>query len=254
MREVVETLSTESDEMSFRIAALQFRLELEEIANSYLALACPYIEQNEIVGWRPGDIMKFLEHEIDPKVFQVRRLEVSPGIPDAPNPTATDFGSLSYTFFGETPEISVATLTRHWHRMGRMLHFTAAPFDKASAVNQIGATLSFLNQSAGLFKMIQVDNQIVTIHCGEGHETMRLAARLKPEQIVECMQPQCNRCFQVQEHEGKLSLAEVALPMTCPNCGQINQLVAKEFTKLSYWEKKTFKCAHCPKENEVRCC
>jgi hypothetical protein len=68
----------DAEEKEHRVSALQTRLRIEEFVSECLAVAAPYLNDEDKVGWKVGDALKFLRSEIDPNFLKGRQVAISP--------------------------------------------------------------------------------------------------------------------------------------------------------------------------------
>jgi hypothetical protein len=237
-----------------RISALMARLRLEEFTSECLALAAPYINAEDKVGWKVGDALKFLQSEIDPKFLTGRLIAISPQVPDTEVPSVEDYEQLEWSQPVAEPDVNLRRLAKYWNSMGKLLHRDLLDdgFDIEKAQRGIEAANKFCDALTTGMLFINAPIQTVERTCSEGHLTKRNEARLKPGQIIPCMNHQCRIVFSV-ESIAPLVWKEFDLQFKCVQCGSLNSC-PKILINLSYWEKASVSCTqeNCHGQTEVR--
>lgn len=252
MPKEAEMLEIVSDEFRLRCAALEVRLRLERLANQYLELAHPYIECDEKRIWRPADILKFLEDEIDPDVLESRSVAIPEETPMSEKPIQADSEKLSPTEIGVTATIDVKELNKLWQKMGSMLHYPPENLDIVKAEKTILDAKSYLSGIETGLILVVGSNETITIVCGAGHATKRLTNRLKLDKVIDCSNLQFKRSFMVKNVDGRLTPVEVLLTMKCVNCKEQADLIVRKYTNIDYWHKAIFNCEKCGHQNMIQ--
>jgi hypothetical protein len=93
----------------------------------------------------------------------------------------------------------------------------------------------------------------VEMTCGHGHLKKRNAARLKPRQIIPCMEQSCDSVFSIND-TSPLTWHEVMLQITCGRCEVPSNDPPRQLVALSYWEKTNVPCLNddCGHHTEVQ--
>lgn len=226
-----------------RIFALDTRLRIEGFVFQCLAVAAPYLNDEDKVGWKVADALKFLQSEIDPQFLKGRQVSISPQIPDAENPTDDDYKQLDWSTPVSEPDVNLRKLNQHWQSMGQLLHqdLQNTGFDVERARRRIDAASKFCDAltTGSLFVFSNI--QKIERTCSKGHITKRNAARLKAGQIIPCMNHQCTSVF-IVERTDPLIWKEFYLQITCDDCSSINSYPLRHLIGLSYWEKASVSC------------
>lgn len=245
----------DKDTVEQRIAALNTRLRIERFAFECLAVAAPYLNDEDKTGWKVYDAINFLRSEIDPKFLQGRQVSISEQVPDAEHPTSEDYEILDWSQPESEPDVNLNKLRKHWNSMGELLHLDLrkAGFDVDRARKRIESANSFCDALTTGLLFIQAPIQVVENTCCEGHLTKRNATRLKVDQIIPCMNHQCMSVF-IVEGTDPLIWNEFRLQITCDSCGSVNFHQPKHLLGLSYWERAFVPCLSedCNFQTEVR--
>jgi hypothetical protein len=245
----------EENAIEQRLSALKARLRIEEFAFECLAVAAPYLNTEDKLGWKAYDALKFLRSEIDPKFLSGRKIALSMQVPDAEHPTPEDYELLEWSQSTAEPDLNLNILRKHWNSMGELLHFNlnGAGFDLIKARKRIEAANSFCDSLTIDLLVVDTPIKVVVNSCQNGHFTKRNANRLKIDQIIPCVDHQCESVFIVKDIE-PLSWPEFRLQINCRACGETNFYQPKELLRLSYWEKAFVSCLSkdCDFETEVR--
>jgi hypothetical protein len=226
-----------------RISALDTRLRIEGFVFRCLAVAAPYLNDEDKVGWKAADALKFLQSEIDPHFLTGRQVAISPQVPDAGNPTDGDYEKLDWSTLVSEPDINLRKLNQHWQSMGQLLHqdLQNKGFDVENARSRIDAAINFCDALTTASLFVNSDLQPIERTCSNGHITKRNAARLKAGQIIPCMNHQCRSVF-IVECTKPLIWKEFYLEITCDDCSSINSYPLKDLISLSYWKTASVSC------------
>ncbi|MCX7561871.1 hypothetical protein OS190_20100 [Sulfitobacter sp. F26204] len=226
-----------------RLAALDARMRIEIFAYNALHMAAPYLNDEDKIGWRPSDVIKFLRSELDPELLSGRKIGVSAQVPDSENPQPADYEKLDFHPLGEEPALRMRDLQKHWNSMGQLLHAPVPPdrFELEKARSQIERANDFCDSIEGKTTFLNQPNIPFSLECSNGHLTKRNATRLKVGQIINCMHPDCNSAFEILGADG-LQYREIMLTLTCESCSVPHNFPPQKFTGLSYWQKATFNC------------
>lgn len=230
-------------EKAQRIAALETRLRIEGFAYDCLAVAAPYLNDEDKSRWKAGDALKFLQSEIDPNFLTGRSVAISPQVPDAENPTGEDYEKLDWSTPVSEPDVNLRTLIKHWNIMGQLLHLdiNTKQFDVEGARRRINAANKFCDTLTTGVIVIKSDIRLEERRCVKGHITKRNAARLKSGQIIPCMDVQCKSVF-IVECIDPLVWNEFGLDIKCDLCKAENRYQPGPLIDLSYWEKASVPC------------
>lgn len=241
------------EEFEIRVAALRTRLRIEEFAFKCLSLAAPYLNDEDKLGWKAGDVLKFLKAEIDPHFLDGRKFSVSQPLPSSEDLTEEDFEGLDWSEPSVELDVNLNRLVSAWNSMGQLLHLEpkATALDIDAASGRIARANKFCDKLdvGSIFlevAMLEVDNQ-----CSEGHKTKRNAKRLKIGQVIPCLHSECRSVFIVRGTD-PLVWPEFRLQIECGNCGSSHFYQPKDLVKLSYWEQASVPCLSEACDNRIQ--
>ena len=256
-----ERLLDDPTPRNIRIAALDCRIALEEIAYVRLRAAHRYLSPEDVVEWQPAKVLKFLVEDIDPTILGARKVSISAQrLPDGSLPsTPEDYASLKYEDLFEQSAIQLKRLNKLWQKMGKLLH---APFpldeDAPSGGNvedqitQIREAIEFCRTSSGSGAMATGDTRTHEFLCSKGHRTNRLVSRLKDGQWIPCDKHGCMSAFKISRRGSQITYQQITLDIACGDCGAIHSFPPEKFTNLSYWEVGDFECEKCKAVTRVQ--
>lgn len=242
-----------SEEFEIRVAALGIRLRIEEFAFECLSLAAPYLNDEDKLGWKAGDVLKFLKAEIDPHFLDGRKFSVSQQPVGSEDLTKEDYEGLDWSEPSIEPDVNLNRLNRAWNSMGQLLHLEpkAKALDLDEAKGRMERASKFCDEfdTRSMFlaaPVLEVENQ-----CSEGHKTKRNAKRLKVGQVIPCLNHECRSVFRVLSTD-PLVWTEFQLQIKCDECGLSHSYQPKDLLKLSYWQKACVPCLSDTCDNRIQ--
>lgn len=233
------------DSHRLRYACLELRYALEYIAYHKLEFRLDKVSWKEITAWQPSRAMDILMNLVDEHLDKNYTIQIAEDTKAASEDR--------FSHFRKIKGISPRQLGKYWHKIGSYLHVQMPKKKGEKPVVPDMATLKpYLEEVIKYIEDITETgsdayfSSPVTFDCKKcKQKIVRNQKLLKPEDIVQCQNPNCNASYVTEIKNDEFVFQLYRISVDCKGCGESLYFEANVVLKIDPGKLLHFKCNKC---------